>query len=103
MAIGTSADDDDDGDDLDALDEPRELRAEGVADERQARAPQDAPDDVVDREGAVLHAADAGDDGRERADDRHEAGQDDGLGAVLVEELLGGLDVLALEQATPAG
>ena len=69
------------------------------AEQRDAGTPQDAADDVEDEERAVLHAADAGDDRRERPHDRHEAGQHEGLGAVLLEELVRLLDVLLLEQA----
>jgi len=47
---------------------------------------------------AVVHLADAGDDGREGAHDRHELGQGDGLAAVALEELRGALHVLPLEQ-----
>ena len=57
-----------------------------------------AADDVEGDEGPVPHVADAGHDRRERADDRDEPGQHDGLGAVLVEERLGLVDVRLLEQ-----
>ena len=42
--------------------------------------------------------ADARDDRRERPHDGHEAGQDEGLRAVLLEELVGLVDVLLLEE-----
>src|SRR5262245_23591852 len=58
--------------------------------------PEEAADDVVGDEGAVLHAPDAGHDRGERAHDRDEAGQHDGLGPVLLEVVLGLLDVLLL-------
>ena len=63
--------------------------AEEVAEAGDADGPEEPADDVVGEEGAVVHLADAGEDRRERAHDRHEAGEHDRLGAVLVEELVG--------------
>ena len=63
---------------LDHVDLPEE-----VAEQRDAEGPDRAADDVELHEGAVVHPADAGRDRREGADDRHEAGQDDGLGPYL--------------------
>ena len=51
--------------------------------------PQQAADEVEDHERAVVHLADAGHDGGERAHHRHEPGQHDGLGAVAFEEGVG--------------
>jgi ABC-type antimicrobial peptide transport system, permease component len=89
---------DQDQDQLDVLVHELDL-AEPGTEQRDARAPHHAADDVEGEEGAVLHAADAGDDRRERAHDGHEAGQHQGLRPVLLEELVGLDHVLLLEQA----
>ena len=74
-------------------------RAERVAEHRDADGPEQRADHVVESERAAAHRADARHHGRERAHDRHEAGEHDGLRAVTVEERLGALDVLLFEQA----
>ena len=66
---------------------------------RDADRPQDGADDVVDEERAAVIVADAGHHRRERAHERHEAGDDDRLGAVLVEELCGASTYSLLEDA----
>src|ERR671911_1926123 len=73
--------------------------AQEVAEQRDADRPQEAADHVERDERAVVHARDTGDDRGERAHDRDEPGQDDRLGAVLVEEGVRLLDVLLLEEA----
>ena len=60
--------------------------------------PADAAEDVERQEAAVVHLADAGDDGRERAHERHEARDDDRLAAVALVELLRAQEVLAREE-----
>ena len=62
--------------------------AEEVAAEQERSTQATAADDVVDGERRVGHRADAGDERRERADDRHEAREDDRLAAVLLVELV---------------
>lgn len=88
---------DQDEDHLDVLVHEVDL-AEGRAQYRHADAPEDAADDVVRDERAVVHPADTGDDRRERPDDGDEAGQHQRLRSVLLEELVGLLDVLLLEE-----
>ena len=61
-----------------------------------------APGDVVEREGAVGHIAGAGNERHERADDGHESCYDDRLAAVLLEEGVRLLQMLAVEQAMQA-
>ena len=72
---------------------------EPVAEQRHREHPRRAADDVVARELAVAHLRDAGDDGHERADERHEARDDDRLPAVLLVEVVRRLQVLGPEQA----
>ena len=78
----------------DHRDEPEE-----VAEHRQAEAPEHRADEVVQRVASARHLADARGDRREGADDRHEAGDDDGQAAVAREEGVRPLDVLDAEQA----
>ena len=54
---------------------------------------------VVEPERRGRHAGGAGDEGHERADDRHEAPQDDRLAAVLLEERMRALEMFPIEQA----
>ena len=78
----------------DPRDEPDE-----VAEHRQAEAPQQRADQVEERVLALVHVADARGDGREGADDRHEAGEDDRQPAEALEERVRALDVLDAEDA----
>ena len=55
--------------------------------------PQDAAEDVVDEEGAIVHEAGAGDEGDEGADDGDEATQHDGFAAVCFVEGVGAVEV----------
>src|SRR5581483_4307936 len=79
--------DDDADDDVDVLVDVGDRLPEQVAGPGQPRHPPDASEDVVEEEPAVLHPADAGDHRRERADDRDEPGEDDGLAPVALVEL----------------
>jgi hypothetical protein len=72
---------------------------EEVAPEEEAEHPEDAARDVEDGEARVRHPADACHEGRERADDRDEACQDDGLAAVPLVERLRAQEVLPVEPA----
>ena len=65
---------------------------------RHAADPEDGADDVVGGELPVAHLADAGDDRRERPQDRHELRQDDRLAAVPLVVLVRHPQVLAAEQ-----
>lgn len=89
---------DQDEDHLDVLVHEVDL-AEGRTEQRHPDAPEHAPDDVERDERAVVHPAHTGDDRREGPHDGHEAGQHQRLRAVLLEELVGLLDVLLLEEA----
>src|SRR3990172_11211251 len=73
--------------------------AEEVAGEDEDRRPDQGSDDVVDDELAVTHRPDAGDERRERAYDRDEAGEEDRLGAVLLVEPLRPHEIGPLEEA----
>src|SRR5262245_4575198 len=55
--------------------------AEEVAEQAEAPDPQNASRDVEREEARIAHAADAGDERRERAHDRHEPREHDGLSA----------------------
>ncbi len=72
--------------------------AQEVPEQRDPDGPQGPADHVERDEGAVVHAGHAGHDRGERAHDGHEPGQHDGLGAVAVEEGLGLVDVVLLEE-----
>src|SRR5262245_21170367 len=72
--------------------------AERKAEERHAPDPQHPADDVEGDEPAVGHRPDAGDDRRERADDRHEAREDDRLAAVAVVKVLGAQQMCPTEE-----
>ena len=74
------------------------VAAQREAEQGDAHAPEHATDDRVDRVGAVVHLPDAGDDGDEGAHDRHEPCEHDGARTVLVEELVGLVDVRLLEE-----
>src|SRR5262245_1377078 len=75
-------------DDVDVAIDVGDDAAEEVAEQRHAAYPADAADDVEGDESPVLHLADPSHHRRERADDRHEAREDDRLAPVsLVEGL----------------
>ena len=67
------------------------------------RHPADAADDVVDGELPVGHLGRARHHRRERAEDRHEARDDDRLAAVLLVELVGLDQVLAAGRRSEFG
>ena len=73
--------------------------AQREAEHRHAEHPADAAEDVEADEPAVAHLADAGDDGRERAEEGQEAGDDDRLAAVAFVERLGAKQVFLREEA----
>src|SRR5262249_47805561 len=73
--------------------------AEDIATDREDRDPADAARDVVEGEARVGHPAHARDERGEGANDRHEAGDHDGLRAVALVEFVGALEVLAIEEA----
>ncbi len=60
--------------------------------------PQHRPDQAPGEEPAAVHPADAGDHGDERAHDRDEPADDQGLVAVLLEEGVGLVEVALLEE-----
>ena len=94
-------DDDQDRHDAEVLLDDRHV-AEQVAAPQEQRDPGDAAGEVVRGEARAPHAADAGDERRERADDRNEARQHDGLAAVLLVERLGAVQVGPLQPADVA-
>ena len=71
--------------------------------DEEERHPAHRAHEVVEREASVAHPADAGDEGHEGADDRHEAADDDGQGAVLLVEGVGLVEVLAIEKPRVLG
>src|SRR5262249_59250265 len=73
--------------------------AEEVAAEDEQPDPGDSADDVVGDEACIRHAADAGDEGCEGTNDRHEARDDDRLAAVLFVELVRALEILAFQKS----
>ena len=83
---------------VDEIGDPRD-EADQVAEHREAEAPQHRADEVVERVPAPRHVPDARGDRRERAHDRHEAGQDDRQAAEALEERVRALDVLHAEDA----
>ena len=60
--------------------------------------PADGADHVEGEKAPVPHLTDAGDERRERANDRHEARDDDRLTAVALVELLRSEEVLLVEE-----
>lgn len=93
------------GEDNDAQDNGDEVAvdirneaAQVVAGQRDADPPGQAADDVIGNELGIGHAPHPGEYGGKRPDDRHEAGQDNGLAAVLLVELLGALEVMFMEE-----
>jgi len=74
-----------------------------VAHERYTRSPPQGADEAVREESPAVHPADACDSCDEGAHHRHEAGQDDRFAAMLLEEGMRLVEVLALEQASPTG
>src|SRR4051794_38926567 len=72
---GDERDQDDRRDDVVEVALDHRLVAEEVAGEEEGLDPDQATQDVPDREAPVGHAADAGDEGGEGAHDGHEAGE----------------------------
>src|SRR3954469_11213622 len=76
-----------------------EHAAEDVADRGDHHGPDSCAREVVGGELPPRHLGDAGGRARQRADERHEAGDQDRLGAVALEVLVGALEVPALVDA----
>jgi len=91
--------DEDDGEDhqLEVLFHEGNIAKE-VAHEGEDRHPGNPAHHVIGDETAVLHGAHSGHKRCEGADDGDEAGQDNGLTAVLLVEFLGAVQVLFLEE-----
>ena len=83
----------DEHDEGEVIGHKRDFFAEVVSGKECARRPGDAPENIVRKEYAVIHADDAGDDRRKGADDRNESRENDRLSAVCVIEFLGGVEV----------
>src|SRR5687767_4918658 len=62
--------------------------AEEIAEQTEAPDPQDSAGDVEREKLRIAHAADAGNERRERANDRHELREHDSLAAVHLVEVL---------------
>src|SRR6266542_834811 len=92
---------DDHDHDLDVVLHPGKL-AQVIPDQGHRDDPQQSAEDVEGQEAAVLHLPHAGHDRRERADDRHEAGDDDRLAAVLLVEIVSAPQMRGIEE-TGAG
>ncbi len=91
-------DDDADHDELEVLLDDGYV-AEEIAGTEDAPDPDQSADHVEGEEAAVVHRADACHEGGEGADDGNEAGDDDRLAAVTVEELLRLLQVVHVQPA----
>src|SRR5262249_47915892 len=72
--------------------------AEEIARPAHGDDPPDAAQDVVGEKAAVLHHSPTRQHGGEGADDGHEAGDDDGLGPVLLIEVTRAQHVLGIEE-----
>ena len=70
-----------------------------VAEQDHPDRPEQASKHVVGDEGAVLHRSDTRQDRGEGANDRYEPGENDRLDAVAIEEPLGLVNVLLLEES----
>src|SRR5689334_6542185 len=73
--------------------------AEGVAEENHAPDPEKPAADVVDQVARIAHSRGPGDRRAERADDGHEAGENDGLASVLFVKLVGTFEMASFEKA----
>ena len=62
--------------------------SEEIAHEHEQAHPRDATDRIEEREAPERHVARTGDEGRERAEERHEARDDDGETAKALEEVV---------------
>src|SRR5688572_20655184 len=74
--------------------------AEEEAQKPEAPDPNDAAEDVEREKARIVHSPDAGDERRERAHDRHEAREHDGLAAVHLVEALRPQEMLSLQPPT---
>src|SRR5204863_4030206 len=77
--------------------------AEEITEQAEPADPEYPAADVEGEEADITHAADARDERRERAYDRHETREHDGFAAVLLVEALRAQQVLPLEQPARLG
>ena len=87
---------DDDGEEV-AID-IRNHAAEEKSCEWHTDPPEETADDVVSRELAICHGADAGDNRNKCPDDRHESCEDHRLATMLDEELLSAFQISSMEE-----
>src|SRR3990170_4635142 len=90
--------DDDRDHDIDVSVDTGDGLPEEVAEGGHAHDPPNPSCDIIEDEPSVLHAPHSRHEGRERADYRHEASDDDGDPPVPIIELLGGDKVFLVEQ-----
>src|SRR3990172_2801973 len=90
--------DDDRDHDIDVSVDTGNGLAEEVAEGGHAHDPPNPSRDIIEDEPSVLHAPHSRHEGRERADYRHEASDDDGDPPVTIIELLGGDKVFLVEK-----
>jgi hypothetical protein len=74
-------------------------RPEHVTQQDDADGPEQAADQVEGDEGPVTHGPDTGNDRGKRSDDGDKSRQDDRLGPVTLEKLLGLVDVFLFEES----
>lgn len=72
--------------------------AEKITCKCERKYPENSPGNIIDKKFAVGHAADAGNKRRKGADDRNEAGNDNGLPAVPFIKLMGAFQMLLLKK-----
>src|SRR5215216_1871558 len=80
------------------MNEPRQIPSESVTERTECQNPDDGANGVVDREDAHWHPRYAGEDSREASHERNEATKENGLGTMLLEELVGGFHARRREQ-----
>ena len=86
----------------DGMLQSRQLPPEPIPQAAEQQSPADPPARVVEREAAVGHPGDAGQQGGEHAEQRHEAAEEDRLAAVPPEEVLGTLELGVVDAEEPA-
>ena len=93
-----------DGDDDDGEHHQRQILAhhrqvaEEVTGQHEQPDPEQAAGEAEGQKAGIGHVSDAGHEWREGAQDRQEAGEQNGLAAVAVVEVAGTVEVLAIEQ-----
>src|SRR5687768_14227783 len=95
---GQDAEEDDGEDDVMEVPLHDRLVAENVSSRDEQDDPGDGTDHVESEEARVRHLADTGDERRERAYDRHEARDDDGLATIALVERLSLEQVFLVEE-----